>query len=98
MQLIDLIPDLWQFITLIVLMHVSVVVAYLLQYNPRLSMLQIEAFQIYPWICDKCMTFWCNLVPCIILAYIWDYMFVLWGLITSIALVISVMKTKNLYK
>ena len=49
--LISLIPNLWQFITLIVLMHLSVLVAYLLQWNPKFSILQIDAFNLYPWIC-----------------------------------------------
>lgn len=88
--LISFIPSLWQFITLIVLMHLSVLVAYLLQWNPKFSILQIDAFNLYPWFCDKCMTFWCNLVPNIILAYIWNPMFFLWGLITAFCLAYSV--------
>ena len=84
MELISLfIPSLWQFIVLIVWMHLSVVIAYLLQWNPKFSILQINAFQIYPWKCEKCLTFWTNLIPNIILAYIWNPMFILWGLISA---------------
>jgi len=85
-----LIPSLWEFIALLVLMHLSVLVAYLLQWNPKFSILQIDAFNLYPWICDKCMTFWCNLIPNIILAYIWNPWFALWGLITASCLAYSV--------
>lgn len=95
MMMIDIIPDLWQFITLVVLMHVSVMVAYLLQWNPKMSLLQIDAFNIEPFNCEKCMTFWCNLIPNIILAYIWDGWFLLWGLITASALAYSVIRAES---
>lgn len=81
------IPNLLQFITLIILMHLSILVAYVLVYNPRLRIPQLDAFNMYPWVCIKCMTFWCNLIPNIILAYVWNPMFAIWGLITASALV-----------
>ena len=87
-----LIPSLWQFIVLVVMMHVSVLVAYLLQWNPRFSILQIDAYNIYPWKCERCMNFWVNLVPNIILAYVWNPMFVLWGLITASCIAYSISK------
>lgn len=88
-----LLPTLWQFVVLLGLMFASIVVSYLLLYNPRLSLLQIDAFNIEPFNCSVCMTFWTNLVPNIILAYVWDWMFVVWGLITASALAYSVSRT-----
>lgn len=97
MELISLfIPSLWEFIVIIIWMHISVLVAYLLQWNPRFSILQLDAFSIYPWSCQYCMQFWVTLVPMLVLAYIWDGMFVLWGLIASGCLAYSVYK--SLYK
>ena len=89
------IPNLWQFITLILLMHISTIVAYLLVYNPRLRLPQLDAFNMYPWVCIKCMTFWTNLVPNIVLAYIWNPAFVLWGLITASALTYATVYSEN---
>ena len=91
--MISLIPTLWQFLTLLSLMFVSIVVAYLLQWNPKFSILQLDAFNIEPFNCVYCMQFWVNLVPNIVLAYIWSPMFVLWGLITASALAYSVYRS-----
>lgn len=89
------IPNLWEFITLILWMHVSRLIAYLLQWNPKLSLLQIDAFQIYPWSCEKCFQFWVTFVPTVVLAYIWNPMFVLWGFICAMCLAYSVHKSSS---
>ena len=88
-----LIPSLWEFITLLCLMFVSIPVAYLLMYNPKLTLLQLDAFNIEPFNCSKCMQFWTNLIPNVFLAYIWNPMFLLWGLITASALTYSVIRS-----
>lgn len=88
-----LVPNIYQFIALLLLMFVSIPIAYLLQWNPKLSILQFDCFNIEPFNCDKCMTFWTNLIPNIILAYIWNPMFAVWGLITASALTYSVMRS-----
>jgi len=91
--LLSLIPSLWQFIALIVWMHLSVVIAYLLQWNPKFSILQIDAFQIEPWSCQYCFQFWVTFIPNVILAYIWNPMFILWGLISAVCLAYSVYRS-----
>ena len=91
--LISLIPNLWQFITLLVLMFISIPVAYMLMYNPKLTLLQLDAFNIEPFNCTKCMQFWTNFIPNIFLAYIWNPMFFIWGLITASALTYSVIRS-----
>ena len=88
-----LIPSLFEFIALLALMFISIIVAYLLQWNPKFSLLQIDAFNIEPFNCQYCFQFWVNLVPNIILAYIWNPMFVLWGLITASCLTYSVYRS-----
>lgn len=90
-----LIPSLWEFITLLALMFISIVIAYLLQWNPKFSLLQIDAFNIEPFNCQYCFQFWVNLIPNIILAYVWNPMFLLWGLITASALAYSVYRSLN---
>lgn len=81
--MINLIPNIWQFLTLLFLMFESLIIGYLIVYNPKLRLNQIEALNIFPFICQKCSTFWTNLIQNIILAYIWSPMFALWGLITA---------------
>lgn len=81
--MINLIPNIWQFLTLLFLMFESLIIGYLIVYNPKLRFNQIEALNIFPFICQKCSTFWTNLLQNIILAYIWSPMFALWGLITA---------------
>lgn len=78
-----LIPTLWQFLTLLFLMFESLIIGYLIVYNPKLRLNQIDAFNIFPFICQKCSTFWTNLIQNILLAYIWNPMFMLWGGITA---------------
>ena len=85
-----LIPSLWEFIALLVLMFISIPIAYMLMYNPKFTLLQIDAFNIEPF---NCMQFWTNLIPNIFLAYIWNPMFFIWGLITASALTYSVIRS-----
>lgn len=91
--LLYFIPNLWEFLTLLALMFISIPVAYVLMYNPKFTLLQLDAFSIEPFVCQYCMQFWCNLIPNIILAYIWNPMFLLWGLITAGALTYSVYRS-----
>lgn len=77
------IPNLLEFITLLLLMFESLIIGYVLVNNSKLRLNQIEALNIYPFICVKCTTFWTNLIQNIILAYIFNPMFALWGLITA---------------
>ncbi len=77
------IPTLWQFLVLLFLMFESLILAYILVNNPRLRLNQIDALNIFPFICVKCCTFWTNLLQNILLAYIWTPMFMLWGSITA---------------
>ena len=74
-----LIPTIWQFLVLLFLMFESLLIGYVIVYNPKLRLNQIEAFNIFPFICQKCSTFWTNLIQNILLAYIWTPMFLLWG-------------------
>lgn len=81
--LLGFIPSLWEFIVLLFLMFESLITAYLLNYHPLFNLPQIDALNIYPFICNRCTTFWTNLIQCILLAYIWDWHFFIWGLITA---------------
>lgn len=81
--LLGFVPNVYQFITLLFLMFESLLLAYVLVYNPKFRLNQIEAFNIFPFICTKCTTFWTNLIQNILLAYLWTPMFFLWGLITA---------------
>ena len=93
MSLMMFIPTLWEFIVLLALMFVSIPVAYMLQWHPKFSLMQIDAFNIEPFNCQYCMQFWTNLVPNLVLAYIWNPMFLLWGLITAGCLTYSVYRS-----
>lgn len=84
------IPNLLEFITLLLLMFESLIIGYVLVNNSKLRLNQIEALNIYPFICVKCTTFWANLIQNIILAYIFNPMFALWGLITASILAYSI--------
>ena len=78
-----LIPTLWEFLVLLFLMFESLILGYLLVNNPKFRLNQIDALNIFPFICEKCTTFWTNLIQNIILAYIWNWVFVIWGLLTA---------------
>ena len=88
-----LIPSLWEFIVLLVMMFLSIPISYLLMFNPKFTLLQLDAFNIEPFNCTKCMQFWVNFIPNVFLAYIWNPMFLLWGLITASALTYSVIRS-----
>lgn len=77
--LIALIPNLWQFITILFLMFFTIFFVPIFQS----WILQFESFMLYPFVCAKCCSFWMNLILNIILAYIWCPYFALWGLITA---------------
>lgn len=74
-----MIPTIFQFLTLLSWMLCSIGIAPIIQY----WFMQMEAYQIYPFSCVKCTTFWTNLIPNILLAYIWTWQFSVWGLITA---------------
>lgn len=78
-----LIPTLWEFLVLLFLMFESLILGYLLVYNPKFRLNQVDALNIYPFICQKCTTFWTNFIQNILLAYIWNWVFLIWGLITA---------------
>jgi hypothetical protein len=82
-ELAFLIPSLWQFLVLLFLMFESLLVGHLIVFHPMFNLQQIDAFQVFPFICTKCTTFWTNLIQNIILAYVWTPMFFWWGLITA---------------
>lgn len=91
--IVMVIPGLWEFIVLLFLMFESLILGYLLVNNSKLRLNQIEALNIYPFVCVKCTTFWTNLIQNIILAYIWNPMFVIWGLITASVLAYAIKYT-----
>lgn len=81
-MILILIPDLWQFITLLGTMF------FVIFFTPIFQryILQMESFIMFPFVCKKCCSFWISITINIILAYIWTPMFFVWGLITSFAL------------
>lgn len=89
-DLMFLIPSLYQFLTLLFLMFESYVIGYLIVYHPKFNLQQINAFNVMPFQCLKCSTFWTNLIQNIILAYIWTPMFLVWGLITASVIAYSI--------
>lgn len=74
-----IIPDLFQFIVILLTMFFTIF------FTPVFQswILMLESFNIYPFVCSKCCSFWMNLIINILLAYIWNPWFLLWGLITS---------------
>ena len=74
-----IIPDLFQFIVILLTMFFTIF------FTPVFQswILMLESFNIYPFVCSKCCSFWMNLIINILLAYIWTPWFLLWGLITS---------------
>lgn len=87
MIVLDFIPTLAQFVTVLAVLFFSI------WFTPVFQryILMMESFMIYPFVCPKCCNFWMNLILNIILAYVWNVWFLLWGLITSI--VIAIMYT-----
>lgn len=79
-----MIPTLLQFIALLAVLFFSI------WFTPVFQsfILKMDSFVIYPFVCAKCVNFWCNLIINIILAYVWNVWFLLWGLVTSIVLAV----------
>lgn len=78
------IPTLAQFITVLFVLFFSIWFTPIFQ----MMILRFESFMMYPFICAKCTNFWANLIINIILAYVWNVWFLLWGAITSITIAI----------
>ena len=78
-----LIPAWWEFLLLLFVLLESNLFGYVFVYNDHIRLSQIEAFNIYPYVCQKCFSFWLCFIQNILLAYMLNPMFVLWGLITS---------------
>ncbi len=85
--MLELLPNLWQFIIVLGILFFSIWFTPIFQ----MMILRFESFMLYPFICARCTSFWMNLILNIILAYVWNVWFLLWGLITSI--VIAIMYT-----
>ena len=85
--MLELLPNLWQFIIVMGILFFSIWFTPIFQ----MMILRFESFMLYPFICARCTSFWMNLILNIILAYVWNVWFLLWGLITSI--VIAIMYT-----
>lgn len=77
-------PNLWEFIGLLLTMIFSFIFGYVAVYNPKYRFSQIEALNIPPFSCIKCMTVQTNLIVNIIFAYLFDPYYLIWGVITSI--------------
>lgn len=84
-----MIPSLLQFLTVLAVLFFSIWFTPIIQ----VFLLKMESFMIYPFICPKCVNFWCNLIINIILAYVWNVWFLLWGTITSVILAIMYIYT-----
>lgn len=85
--MLELLPNLLQFIIVLGILFFSIWFTPIFQ----MMILRFESFMLYPFICARCTSFWMNLILNIILAYVWNVWFLLWGLITSI--VIAIMYT-----
>ena len=85
--MLELLPNLLQFIIVMGILFFSIWFTPIFQ----MMILRFESFMLYPFICARCTSFWMNLILNIILAYVWNVWFLLWGLITSI--VIAIMYT-----
>lgn len=84
--LLGFIPNIYQFLIILILYFISIFAGYIFVYNPTLRWNQFEALNILPFSCQKCFTFWFNLIINIFLAYLWDWHFVVWGIITASSL------------
>ena len=78
------IPTLWQFITVLAVLFISIWVTPIIQ----MTILRFESFMLYPFVCAKCTNFWTNLIINVILSYVWSVWFLLWGGITSVVLAV----------
>lgn len=86
-----MIPSLLQFLTVLAVLFFSIWFTPIFQYN----ILRFESFMLYPFVCAKCTNFWLNLILNVILAYIWNAWFLLWGGITSIIIAIMYIYTSK---
>ena len=77
--ILSFIPNIFEFIVLLGLVFFTIFFVPIFQRY----ILQMESFMIFPFVCVKCCSFWMNLILNIILAYIWNWHFVIWGLITA---------------
>jgi len=83
------IPSLLQFLTVLIVLFFSIWVTPIFQ----MMVLRFESFMLYPFVCAKCTSFWTNLIINIILAYVWNVWFLLWGGITSVVIAIMYIYT-----
>ena len=84
MIVLDFIPTLAQFVTVLAVLFFSI------WFTPVFQryILMMESFMLYPFICAKCTNFWINLIMNAFLAYIWSPWFLLWGGITSVVIAV----------
>lgn len=78
------IPSLLQFLTVLIVLFFSIWFTPIFQ----MMILRFESFMLYPFVCAKCTNFWLNLILNVILAYIWNVWFLLWGGITSVVIAV----------
>ena len=74
-----LIPNLFEFLAILFLMFFTIFFVPIFQRY----ILQMESFIMFPFVCKKCTSFWMDLILNILLAYIFNPMFFVWGLITA---------------
>lgn len=80
--MIDIIPSCFEFSLLLTVFFFTIFFTPIFQG----LILTLESFNIYPFVCPKCCSFWMNLILNIYLAYLINPYFILWGLIFSGAL------------
>lgn len=78
------VPNLLQFLTVLAVLFFSIWFTPIFQYN----ILRFESFMLYPFVCAKCTNVWLNFIMNVVLAYVWNVWFLLWGGITSVVLAI----------
>lgn len=82
--LLSFIPNIWQFMLLLGTLF------FVIFFTPIFQsiILKMDSFVIYPFVCPKCCSFWLSMVLNIFYAYLFTPWFLLWGLITSVALAV----------
>lgn len=76
-----ILPSLLQFYVLIGVTLFSYMLTYLSTHHPMFNLMQIEMFNRRPFSCWLCSNFWMNMFLMVNLAYIWNWMFLVWGLV-----------------
>ena len=76
-----ILPSLLQFYVLIGVTLFSYMLTYLSTHHPMFNLMQIEMFNRRPFSCWLCSNFWLNMFLMVNLAYIWNWMFIVWGLV-----------------